>query len=413
MLLLLLLSPGLRGDSRWRVLLVPTRALATAILFWLALLPPGLAKAALPGNVTLWHYHLDHLGSTHSITDASGNLYRQTRTTTYGEVRGRYDGSGNIVAAEVALRHEFTGYQSEEKSGLQYAGARYYLPELGVLTSHDPAGQFPNPYAYGGGDPVNGTDPDGSLFWLVATFAFLTGATFAAGRAIYAGIKTGNWGAAFKQFGIELGIARATSLVGAGIAAGLEKLGSEELAMTYLVAQTGYTAYNFAQSIRRGDTLGAVTAGLSLVATAYGFVEDQFGSNTSKVVSGQGKEAKQTGQAAQPREGPLDSSTTFEHYREGSGEPLRMSFHDIDTSEVRPSQFEMVQEELGQGARDAVLSIDDQMTFSTSGDQAWFLGDISLRLEGQLVVRKSGTFKFTATLKSFDDRYDFNKRDRG
>ena len=114
-LLLLLLSPGLRGDSRWRVLLVPTRAFATAAFFWLALLPPGLAKAALPGNVTLWHYHLDHLGTTHSITDASGNLYRQTRTTAYGEVRGRYDGSGNIVAAEVALRHEFTGYQSEEK----------------------------------------------------------------------------------------------------------------------------------------------------------------------------------------------------------------------------------------------------------------------------------------------------------
>ena len=164
LLLLLLLSPGLRGASRWRLLLVPTRALATAILFWLALLPPGLAKAALPGNVTLWHYHLDHLGTTHSITDASGNLYRQTRTTAYGEIRGRYDGSGNIVAAEAQLRHEFTGYESEAESGLQYAGARYYLPELGVFTSHDPAEQFASPYAYSGGDPLNGTDPDGTVF---------------------------------------------------------------------------------------------------------------------------------------------------------------------------------------------------------------------------------------------------------
>ena len=64
----------------------------------------------------------------------------------------------------MALRHEFTGYQSEEKSGLQYAGARYYLPELGVFTSHDPENQFPSPYAYGNGDPVNGTDPDGAYF---------------------------------------------------------------------------------------------------------------------------------------------------------------------------------------------------------------------------------------------------------
>ena len=171
-LLLLLLSPGLRGASRWRALLVPTRVVATAAFFWLALLPPGLAKAALPGDVTLWHYHLDHLGSTHSITDASGNLYRQTRTTAYGEVRGRYDGSGNIVAAEVALRHEFTGYQSEEKSGLQYAGARYYLPELGIFTSHDPEDQFPSPYAYGNGDPVNGTDPDGAYFGGIANSFF-------------------------------------------------------------------------------------------------------------------------------------------------------------------------------------------------------------------------------------------------
>ena len=160
------LTCSTRGSSSWRVLLVPTRAFATAAFFWLALLPPGLAKAALPGNVTLWHYHLDHLGTPHSITDASGNLYRQTRITAYGEVRGRYDGSGNVVATEVALRHEFTGYQNEEKSGLQYAGARYYLSELGVFTSHDPAGQFPSPYAYGPGDPINGTDPNGSFFSL-------------------------------------------------------------------------------------------------------------------------------------------------------------------------------------------------------------------------------------------------------
>ena len=223
-----MLTCSTRASSSWRVLLVPTRALATGILFWLALLPPGLAKAALPGNVTLWHYHLDHLGTTHSITDASGNLYRQTRTAAYGEVRGRYDGSGNIVAAEVALRHEFTGYQSEEKSRLQYAGARYYLPELGVFTSHDPAGQFASPYAYGPGDPVNGTDPTGSFFTaLLIGLAVATAVTFA--RAIYAGVKTGNWGGALAQFGIDMAIARAATFITAGISAGLQALQSVAL----------------------------------------------------------------------------------------------------------------------------------------------------------------------------------------
>ena len=285
-LLLLLLSPGLRGDSRWRVLLVPTRAFATAAFFWLALLPPGLAKAALPGDVTLWHYHLDHLGSTHSITDASGNLYRQTRTTAYGEVRGRYDGSGNVVAAEVALRHEFTGYQSEEKSGLQYAGARYYLPELGVFTSHDPAGQFPSPYAYGPGDPINGTDPNGSFF-LVLGFALFTAVATATARALYRGIKTGNWGAAATGLAIDIGLAAASYAADKIIQKAIEKYGSNELMAAYLIARTGYAVYSNVQSIRRGDTFSKVVAGLSLAAIAYGFTLDESGRTSQEVVNGQ------------------------------------------------------------------------------------------------------------------------------
>ena len=260
-LLLLLLSPGLRGSSRWRVLLVPTRAFATAAFFWLALMPPGLAKAALPGDVTLWHYHYDHLGTTHSITDAAGNLYRQIRTTAYGEVRGRYDGSGNIVAAEVALRHEFTGYQSEAKSGLQYAGARYYLPELGVFISHDPARQFPSPYAYGPGDPVNGTDPDGAYFGGIANSFFsglndfardavgrtLTGlafgGNFALGHSVYDRFIRGSgfddvlYGGAIAGAGFIPGVGEAfdaydlfrPSSAGLGAGAGRGEPGSERL----------------------------------------------------------------------------------------------------------------------------------------------------------------------------------------
>ena len=271
MLLLLLLSPGLRGDSRWRVLLVPTRAFATAAIFWLALLPPGLAKAALPGDVTLWHYHLDHLGTPHSMTDASGNLYRQTRTTAYGEVRGRYDGSGNVVAAEVALRHEFTGYQSEEKSGLQYAGARYYLPELGVFTSHDPAGQFPSPYAYGPGDPINGTDPTGEDFGLGALLLVISIAA-AVARFIYTGIKTGDWGAA--GFGLvvnlaAIAIAYAVAQITAPYVSQFLNRLSDAWRTAYTYASRGYTAYRTAKAASRGDYITAAEIGLSLMAVAY------------------------------------------------------------------------------------------------------------------------------------------------
>jgi Colicin M len=90
-----------------------------------------------------------------------------------------------------------------------------------------------------------------------------------------------------------------------------------------------------------------------------------------------------------------------------------MSFDDIDTRSVRPSQFQQVQDELSRGVRDTVLSIDDRLTFSTSGDQGLFLGDITLRLQGQLSIRGGETFDFTGTLKSFDDKYDFNRANRG
>ena len=270
-LLLLLLSPGLRGDSRWRVLLVPTRAFATAAFFWLALLPPGLAKAALPGNVTLWHYHLDHLGTTHSITDASGNLYRQTRTTAYGEVRGRYDGSGNVVAAEAELRHEFTGYQSEEKSGLQYAGARYYLPELGVFTSHDPARQFPSPYAYGPGDPINGTDPTGEDFG-IGTILLVISIVAAVARFIHTGITTGKWGAAGIGLAINLaaiGIAYAVAQITAPYVNQFLNRLSDAWRTAYTFASRGYATYRTVQAARRGDYITAAETGLSFVAMAY------------------------------------------------------------------------------------------------------------------------------------------------
>lgn len=58
-------------------------------------------------------------------------------------------------------------WQSKEFDGAlgnYYFGARYYDPLLGLWMSPDPAGQFSNPYGYGG-DPVNYVDPTG--MWAV------------------------------------------------------------------------------------------------------------------------------------------------------------------------------------------------------------------------------------------------------
>src|SRR6185312_9871861 len=59
-------------------------------------------------------------------------------------------------------------------TGLYYARARYYDPDLRRFVSEDPAGlsRGVNPYVFAGNDPVNGTDPSGlseCLEWEVVT----------------------------------------------------------------------------------------------------------------------------------------------------------------------------------------------------------------------------------------------------
>jgi RHS repeat-associated protein len=115
--------------------------------------------------------------------------------------------------------------------------------------------------------------------------------------------------------------------------------------------------------------------------------------------------------------GLLDSSEALDHYKGGTGTPLRMDFNDIDTSKVKPSEFPRVQDAIRdfkknpKPARTVQIkwtNKDDNLPFTTSGDQALFLGDISLKLEGNLVIKNDCTWEFKGPLKSFDDWYDFN-----
>jgi RHS repeat-associated protein len=140
--------------------------------------------------------HVDHLGSTQVVTDWGGNIVRQMRYTAYGEIRGRFGPNGFSVAYGSDTRFEFTGYESDF-AGLEYAGARFFDPELAQFASHDPAGQFASPYAYGPGDPMNGTDPTGTDFGisgLIIAF-ILSLAAQAVIRAIDTGGQIGNLGA--------------------------------------------------------------------------------------------------------------------------------------------------------------------------------------------------------------------------
>ncbi len=125
----------------------------------------------------LRYYHYDHLGSPIMISDAAGDVSEQIRYHPYGKVSGRFDADDNPIAEPGVddVRYEFTGYEAERTSGLLYANARFYDPELASFLTHDPAAQFWSPYTYTSWDPVNIVDPSGALgigFLAFATYAF-------------------------------------------------------------------------------------------------------------------------------------------------------------------------------------------------------------------------------------------------
>ena len=61
---------------------------------------------------------------------------------------------------------------------MNYFGARFYDPVLGIWLSSDPARQFSNPYNEMGGDPINGVDPDGEFVVTALVVGAVAGAYF-------------------------------------------------------------------------------------------------------------------------------------------------------------------------------------------------------------------------------------------
>jgi hypothetical protein len=58
--------------------------------------------------------------------------YQYIRYTPYGEVRGRWSASGQLLSAPAAQdTKEFTGYDTEILSGLMHAGRAFTTPRLG------------------------------------------------------------------------------------------------------------------------------------------------------------------------------------------------------------------------------------------------------------------------------------------
>jgi RHS repeat-associated protein len=120
----------------------------------------------------------DHLGSPRINTDQNGNIIARHDYIPFGE---EIDGTGGRTTGlnygDDSVRKQFTRYELDSESELDYAQARYYNSTHGRFTSVDPITasediinpQSFNRYAYVGNNPLNFTDPTGEMWGVSGT----------------------------------------------------------------------------------------------------------------------------------------------------------------------------------------------------------------------------------------------------
>ncbi|MCL4103372.1 hypothetical protein MMG03_002989 [Fibrobacter succinogenes] len=107
-------------------------------------------------------YLKNHLGSTmlvYGTGDGTGSVRAAYDYRAFGE---------QVTLSEPTdkVTETFTGKELDDETELNYFGARYLDPMLGMWTSVDPKRQFASPYLYVGNgmNPINGVDEDGNVF---------------------------------------------------------------------------------------------------------------------------------------------------------------------------------------------------------------------------------------------------------
>ena len=135
-------------------------------------MPQGLGRygiedadhAAESASAQTFEWYLkNHLGSTmlvYGTGGTSGGLKAAYDYRSFGEqVTLTSTSTGKVT-------ENFTGKEKDDETQLDYFGARYLDPMLGMWISVDPKRQFASPYLYAGNgyNPVNGVDGDGNVF---------------------------------------------------------------------------------------------------------------------------------------------------------------------------------------------------------------------------------------------------------
>jgi RHS repeat-associated protein len=145
-------------DGRTALGVVTVNGSGTPTAWYFNLLAGDRVIGRQPNVGSRSYYHTDLLGSTRAVVQGASVVESYDFEPWGLAMPGRTLGSGT--------KEGFTSKEQDTETGLDYFGARYYMPALGRWASVDPpGGEFPewSPYNYVKNDPIGRTDPFGLM----------------------------------------------------------------------------------------------------------------------------------------------------------------------------------------------------------------------------------------------------------
>ena len=123
--------------------------------------------------------------------------------------------------------------------------------------------------------------------------------------------------------------------------------------------------------------------------------------------------APRPGLLGAPNGGGLTPGDALMHFLNGGGTPLSMPFASIDTGWLLPTDFACVRSFISSCHEPDSYAVSGTRTISTTGAQAYFLGQITIQLDGTITYLGGCNWEFDGTMTALDDTYDFNAAMRG
>ena len=109
----------------------------------------------------------------------------------------------------------------------------------------------------------------------------------------------------------------------------------------------------------------------------------------------------------------ISPASALWHFLYGNGTPLSMPFASVDTSWLTPMEFECVRGFIQSCRSPGSYCVSGTRVIATQGSQQYYLGHITVELNGWITYTGNCNWTFDGTMSAHDDTYDFNAANRG